>query len=135
MEEYNSTRCESELVVNNVDNAEKNELMINLQNIRSLNKHAFDIGCDKRLERSDIICFTETQPKHNFFPPKLDMVEDSSIKYNSNRDNFQSIPFRFRDDFDVILHSRLISASFVSFSKSLLRSYSCCYYTKNVLLL
>ena len=122
MEEYNRTHCESELVVDNVDSTEKNELMINLQNIRFLNKHGFDIGCDKRLERRGIICLTETQPQHNFFPPKLDMFEDISIESNSSRYKFQSIAFCFRDDFDVIFHSRLISASLVSFSKSTLRS-------------
>ena len=41
---YNRMRCESKLVVNNVNSPEKNELMITSLNIRSLNKHAVDLG-------------------------------------------------------------------------------------------
>ena len=96
--------------------------MTTLLNISSLNKHTVDLGCDERLKRSDIICLTETQLQHNSFPPKLDMLEDFSIMYNSDCDKFQSIAFSFRDDIDVILHSGLIGASLVSFSKSIFRS-------------
>ena len=44
IKKYNRMRCESKLVVNNVNSPEKNELMITLLNIRSLNKHAVDLG-------------------------------------------------------------------------------------------
>ena len=50
------------------------------------------------------------------------MLEDVSIIYNSNRVKFQSIVFGFRDDIDLILYSRLIGVSLVSFPKSTCRS-------------
>ena len=77
--------------------ADKTGLMITLPNIRSLNKHAVDLACDKSLKRNDIICLTETQLKLNLSLSKSYMLEEFNLIYNNSCDKFQSSVCGFRN--------------------------------------
>ena len=80
---------------------DKKGLMITLLNIRSWNKHAADLACDKRFKRGDITCLTETQLQQNLSLSKLYMSEEFNIIYKNNCDKFQIIACGFRNDIDI----------------------------------
>ena len=61
IKEYNRIRLESALVVDEVKEPNRNELVVVLLNFRSFSKHVLDLKCDQTLKKSDIICLTETQ--------------------------------------------------------------------------
>ena len=119
-EEYNRLCLESMLVRKKDNFVDKKRLMITI--LRSLNKHAVDLPCDKRLKRSDIMCLTETQLQQDLSLSESYMLEEFNMIYINNCDKFQSIAYGFRNDIDILLHNRMRSASLVSFSKSTFKS-------------
>ena len=121
LEECNRLLSEIILVIKKDNFVDKNGLMITLLNIRSLNKYAVDLSCDKILKRSDI-CLTENQLQQNLSLSKSYMLDEFNMICNNNCDKFQSIACGFRNDIDILLHKRSRGAYLVYFSKSTFKS-------------
>lgn len=90
-EEYNKMLVECKLT-NSVNFKHcLNNLEVTLLPIRSFNKSAIDLGSDKILKTSDIICLTQRQLKPNAESQSVFSLEEFEMVYNNDADKFQSI--------------------------------------------
>ena len=65
---------------------------ISLLNIRSICKHTSDFFADNRLNKSPIICYTDTQTTQNTRIPILaNILESCNVLRNDNQDKFKSL--------------------------------------------
>ena len=123
MEEYNRMRLESALLVYEVKEPNSNILVTALLNIRSLSKHVFNLKCDQRLKKSDMLCLTEIQIIRTSTTVAVSELPEFNISHNSCYDRFQSISTCLRQSsVHLVCHETMTEASYVEYVKSSFRN-------------
>ena len=85
--------------------------------MRSLPKHAIDIGLSEMLLETDIFCFTETQLLSNQEVTYTisENLDQFSFLHNRCNDQFQSISFCYRDYIDILENHNVVGKSVLTF--------------------
>ena len=102
--EYERLRSDSNARIDK--GSDSSQKLITLLNIRSVCKHVADFFADKRLNRSPIICFTETQKSENVHIPFPNFVSDSyMIVRHDSSDKFKSLLALYNKNYFECIHS------------------------------
>ena len=84
-----------------------------------MNRHVFDIMCDKHLRENNIFCLTETHilPNDNTYPIEAAFQCKFLCQFNSSENNFCSPASCSQVSITVVSHQRLDGISEVVFQK------------------